>query len=283
MDIDFQLVPSWPKLAWVGLHKRETQTLRVLHGPYLEVRENWCAEAVWNGSFADGDIDQASVIIGTGVRATDDGIVFVSASDMLTRLFHQFTKDLVTVSNSLPALLAVTNSGLVAQFDYHQAMSSLIMGESDYVRELPTTTNPVHVTYLNNLLLSSEGLEERQKIDRTPDFRSFSDYRDFLFSVARELGANAADKNRTWPMRTIATVSSGYDSAASAVLAREANARSAVTMTKGRRSAWNLIDINDSGYQVARALGLDCQEIERQRRTTRSRTQPGPGMATSGT
>ena len=266
IPIAFQPVANWPKLAWVGLYKRAAQKLTVMHGPYVEVRETWCAEAVWCGAFAEGEIDRASVIVGTGLRATAEGIVFVSSSDMLNRLFHQVSRDFIAVSNSLPALLAVTNSRLVTHFDYHQAMSSLIKGESDYLRMLPTTTSQVHVTYLNNLLLTDDGLQERAKIDRTPDFESFADYRDFLYATARALGANAADKDRSWPVETLASVSSGYDSTASAVLAREANARQAVTVTKGRRSVGNLIDLKDSGYPVARALGLDCLELKRHRK-----------------
>jgi hypothetical protein len=266
MRIEFQVVPAWPKLAWVGLYKRQTKALTVMHGPYVEVREDWCAEAVWNDDFAEGRFDRANVVIGTGVKATDEGVVFVSASDMLTRLFHQETNDRIVVSNSLPALLAVANSHLITEFDYHKAISSLIRGELDYVRELPTTTKPVQVTYLNNLYLSSDKLEERPKFDRTPKFGSFTDYRNFLYSVARELGENAGDENRTWPIKTLASVSSGYDSAASALLARQANARSAVTMTEGRRTTANLIDVNDSGHHIARALGLDCQQVERYRK-----------------
>ena len=56
MRIEFQVVPAWPKLAWVGLYKRQTKALTVMHGPYVEVREDWCAEAVWNDDFAEKEL-----------------------------------------------------------------------------------------------------------------------------------------------------------------------------------------------------------------------------------
>ena len=41
------LVPEWPKLAWVACLTEDEQEIQVLHGPMVEVAEEWIAEAVW--------------------------------------------------------------------------------------------------------------------------------------------------------------------------------------------------------------------------------------------
>jgi hypothetical protein len=60
-------------------------------------------------------------------------------------------------------------------------------------------------------------------------------------------------------------MSSGYDSCAAAVVAREAGTRDAVTISQGRRSAASLLDLKDSGASVAEQLGIACSSYQRQR------------------
>jgi hypothetical protein len=57
-------------------------------------------------------------------------------------------------------------------------------------------------------------------------------------------------------------MSSGYDSNAVAVIAREAGTSEAFTVTRARRDASNLFSLDDSGASVAAQLGLRCTGVD---------------------
>jgi hypothetical protein len=65
----------------------------------------------------------------------------------------------------------------------------------------------------------------------------------------RRLTANATDPDRRVPLRTLTTVSSGYDSAMVAVLAAESGIRDALTLVRSRSDT-------DSGQAIGETLGL---------------------------
>jgi hypothetical protein len=259
-------VPGWPKLAWVAVMKLGSDAVSVLHGPGVETGPDWCVEAVWAGDFSAGGFDLTDVVVGTGVRLRDDNVVFVSSGDTLNRLHHLKKEEMIYVSNSLPALLAIVDSTLFPDYDYAPAMQSINNGLARYVREIPSTRGSVHLTYFNNLVVSDLGFVELAKPSSAPDFTDFAIYRDYLFASARRVGENARAPERRQGMGLLATLSSGYDSAATAVLAREAGAREAVTIGQARRMPGHVFDLNDSGAEVARQLGMSCRVYSRHRK-----------------
>jgi hypothetical protein len=95
----------------------------------------------------------------------------------------------------------------------------------------------------------------------------FATYRDFLFGSARAVGENARAPGRRHAVGLLATVSSGYDSPAAAVLAREAGACEAVTITQARRTPAHMFNVNDSGAAIARQLGMTCRSYSRNQRS----------------
>lgn len=256
-------VPDWPKLAWATRAGRESEPVTVFHGPCVETYAQWCAEAAWAGDFDDGDFDQTDVVVGTGVRVRGSELVFVSSSDTLNRLFWCHRDDRWTVSNSLPALLALEGIDLVDGHPYADAMASIVDGLQSYQREIPSSGGPIHVVYFNNLRLLRGEMVEVAKPRLAPEFVDFATYRDFLFGTARRLGANARAAARRHRVTPIASVSSGYDSPAAALIAREAGARECVTIAKGRRDAANLFNTDDSGAGIAAQLGMPCRAYQR--------------------
>jgi hypothetical protein len=256
-------VPGWPKLAWVAVTKLGSDAVSVLHGPCVETNPDWCVEAVWAGDFSEGDFDRTDVIIGTGIRIRGDNILFASSGDTLNRLHHFQDGEMLYVSNSLSALLAVADLALLPDYDYASAMRSINNGLLSYVREVPSTRGAIHLTYLNNLIVADSKMAEAAKPSLAPDFTDFATYRDYLFASARSVGENARAPGRQHKIRLLATVSSGYDSTATAVLAREAGAREAVTIGQGRRMPGHVFDLNDSGAAAARQLGMTCEVYSR--------------------
>jgi hypothetical protein len=262
----FEEVPSWPRLAWVAIMKLGSDTVSVLHGPCVETNPDWCVEAVWAGDFSTGDFDLTDVVVGTGVRIRGDNVVFISSGDTLNRLHHFRDTETFYVSNSLPALMALADVALLPDYDYATAMESIKKGLVSYVREIPTTRGPIQLTYLKNLVVADWKVAEAAKPSSAPDFTDFGMYRDYLFASARSMGENARAPERRHGMRLLATVSSGYDSTAAAVLAREAGAREAVTIGQARRAPGHVFNLNDSGAAVARQLGMTCKVYSRVRK-----------------
>ena len=87
--------------------------------------------------------------------------------------------------------------------------------------------------------------------------------------TAKRIGSNAAEAGRKYAVCSVATISSGYDSPAAAVVAREAGVRRAVTIERARRDLANLFDPDDSGIEIARHLGMSCTSYSRDPRRLR--------------
>jgi hypothetical protein len=260
MHLTLQPVPTWPKLAWVAEMAEGADEVRVHHGPMVETADDWIAEAVWAGDFAAGDFDRTDLVFGTGVRLRGERAVFVSAGTTVDRLWFCRRGERWTVSNSLPALLAA--AGLTLRDDYpHYSwdMRSIDEGLAHYTRRFPTDADDIHLLYFHNLVWDGRRLEESEKPDAAPAFGTFEDYHGFLCRTVRQLGENLADPARRFGVETLVSVSSGYDSPAAAVLAREAGCSRAVTF----RTATSLLGRSDSGEAVARHLGLECRSYPR--------------------
>jgi hypothetical protein len=103
------------------------------------------------------------------------------------------------------------------------------------------------------------GETEIETIEKSPPprFGDFGSYRDYMLEVLRGVRDNAAAPGRRRSYRLIASISSGYDSAAGAVLAAAAGCDRAVTLRSGKNK------VADSGRPIAEALGLCCVERER--------------------
>jgi hypothetical protein len=103
----------------------------------------------------------------------------------------------------------------------------------------PTAPQPPHATPL-----------PLRPMPRCPDFAA---YRAMLAAETAALFANAADPARGRRFRPIATVSSGYDSVAAAVIARDAGCTEALTWREASMAEPGTLD---SGEDIAARLGL---------------------------
>ena len=115
-ELTFDLQNTWPKLAWVAVLSTVFKKTKILHGPMVEIREDWAVEAVWAGSFKKGDFDRTDLIFGTGIRQRDSKLIFVSSATGIDRLWHVQYGDNVYVSNSLPGILSVSKLSLLDSY-----------------------------------------------------------------------------------------------------------------------------------------------------------------------
>ena len=260
MQLKNILIPDWPKLTWIAFITRGSNIINVLHGPMVETSDKWIVEGVWAGQFSKGDFDRTDLFFGTGIRLRRNKIIFVTAGSVFDRLLYFKDNDFVAVSNSLPALLVGTNSNLIEDYKhYSKDIRSMIYGLQKRVRHIPTNKGNVTSIIFNNLLFEDGKIDEKEKPDCAPHFDTFQDYLDFLIETARSLGENARSSNRQFPVIPLSSISSGYDSAVAATIARYAGCKSTVTIKKST-SFWRG---SDSGKKIAGALNLKCTEYDR--------------------
>jgi len=266
MIFEFELVESLPRLAWCARVRRGERVVRVLHGPWVETGGGWFVEGAWDGPFPGGDFLDAATLLGSAGRVTDTGVSFRTASHTLERLqYLRLGEDQVLVSNSLAFLFAEAGDGPDPQYlFYEHDLISYIDGFSHLVRRIPTRRGgAVELVYCATLQVD-DALRIVQHRPLRP--RPFSDYADYLGFLRQKLAAlhqNATDPSRRRSRYTpVTTISSGYDSPACAVLARELGCTKALSFRKARAEDFG--DVEDSGREIGRHLGITVIEYDRQ-------------------
>src|SRR5262249_54209702 len=140
----------------------------------------------------------------------------------------------VTVSNSLPLLLAYTRDSLDPRCpEYPLICDSIVDGINDYRRDIPTKRGKVRRQMYRNLDVSREQISESEK-RMPPRFECFEDYRSYLQDNYALIAANARDGARTQPLEILSTQSKGYDSSAVNAIARAYGIDKVFTVSKAK-------------------------------------------------
>jgi hypothetical protein len=250
-------VPEWPRLAWIAICERGADEVTAFVGSGVEVTDDWLCEGIWDGPYTAGDLDRTDVVFGSGVRLRGDTVVFVSSGTTVDRLHAWEGEGEQLVSNSLPCILALAGGSLDLFFEHYARVSrSIVKGLDSYERSLPTTAGPVQLTYFNNLVWDGYELSEVPKPDLERDFSTYETYRDFLDETMARLATNARAPERCRPFGLIGTLSSGYDSPTSMVLASQVGCHQAFGFDLARRNR------HDSGAPIARSLCLRYDTVK---------------------
>jgi len=252
------MLDGWPPLAWVAECRAGEGSVAVWHGARVEVRDDWFAEATWDGDFAAGDFDRTDAIFGSGGRLRSEGICFVGSASTVDRL-HALPFDAgVRVSNTLPGLLQVSGASLdPADGSFYARLGSVVQGLDDYERFLPTSLGALELRYCADFCWDGQRLARRDKPQPQRDFARFEAYRAFLVETTARLARNLADPARAHRYEMIGTLSRGYDSPTVAVIAREAGLERVFCFDRARDGG------DDRGVEIAERLGLEISVIER--------------------
>src|SRR5207249_615650 len=250
MRFEFTLEPAWPPLAWLAKCPKGGGPVLIVHGRRVERATAWFCEAVWTGPYAAGDFDKTDLVFGSGGRLREDSAMFVSSGSTVDRLQTLETQDAVWVSNSLACLLASLDGHVDPTYPrYFRDFQSVIRGLRRYKRTLATSAGPVRLVYFSNLRWDGQCLHEVEKARPVRDFSAFGPYRDFLASSLCRLAENMAAGERAHPFALLGTISSGYDSATIAALAREAGLREVISFEHSRSG------LDGTGREIAGVLG----------------------------
>jgi hypothetical protein len=254
----YKLVSHWPPLAWIASCKAGSDSIHIIHGVGIEHRTEWFCEAVWDSTFAEGNLDQTDLVFGSGAHIRQDKVTFVSAGSTVDRLQFTVRGDCTFVSNSLPCLLESIDAQLDATFrGYDELFEQIIRGIDQKLPDLPIVGGLVQFTYHHNLSWDGAQLQIIPKPAPRRDFASFENYTSFLRTALLRIGENMSSQERKRPLAWLGTISRGYDSATSAALSREAGLRRVITLDESRPG------MRDDGLAIAKALTLDCVVVNR--------------------
>jgi len=259
MDFAFKEIATLPKLAWALRVQQGAERVLVEHGSWVEVRERFFCEGAWNGDFAAQSIE-SSILMGSGGKITKEGLLLACPSHTLDRIYLYRQPDSLLASNSLPFILTKAGDDLDVRFLFYDAMmQSIIDGIDRYERVLPTRNgNGVHLHYYCNLLIDSDLRVLETAKASVGDFVGFADYTSFIEDQIRGICDNANHPERKVSYSPVATISSGYDSAACAVLARRVGCQTALTFATAREAGEE-----DSGRLIGEQLGLRVKTFDR--------------------
>ncbi len=108
MRLEFELIPNLPRLAWAAHLRKDDPAVRILHGPWVETREDCFFEGACDGPFEGYRFHQAFTFLGSGARLADERVVFAGPTHTYESLHAVRADDEMFVSNSLAFLLALS-------------------------------------------------------------------------------------------------------------------------------------------------------------------------------
>jgi hypothetical protein len=257
----YNRVETLPRLAWCAHLLRGGQEVRVTHGPWVEPRDGFFFEGAWNGDFERGQPASATACFGSGAEITDGGVLFVTPTHMFERLQMVTVGDDLFVSNSLPFLLAASNDGVDPKFKFYHFELMSNMGYRGFRDRIRTRAGrDVRLVLHSNVLVRPDFSVEVREKPVPPDFTCYDQYLNLLKTVVGAVATNAQDPRRGKTFTPLASISSGYDSPACALLARDVGATEAVTFGQARPG---YDEEDDSGRDIADHIGIRVVEFDR--------------------
>lgn len=232
-------------------------------GRSVEVHDDWIAEGAWSGDFSADGLLASDFVCGSGAVIRRDTVHLVGPSHSVEGVFCFVERGRVTLSNSLHLIIALRPGAMPAVLEEARRRAhTMKKGRAEYDRFLYSVPAGLMMRFASaRVLVDRRDLSVREVpagLPAEPAFVTFAGYRELLRNTLVSLIANARDARRASPYGPlVSTVSSGYDSAACAALARELGCDGCITVGKARGGG------PDSGRRVAAALGLPCHEHER--------------------
>lgn len=262
MILQYICVANLPSLAWCALIGKNQAQVTIFHGTGVVTRPEAFVEGAWNGDFNQFNFLEASVMSGTGGRAENGAIRFTGSTDRLNPLCSVDTLDTRYVSNSM--LLAMSASGEEPDpiYPYYPYDLIKIWRQGLFCQHgtFPLRSGRKLGIHFGVILeVQKDGSMKTECHDPGILPTDYTHFKSLLDDAVSAVITNAQSAERKAGYRPLAALSRGYDSTASAILAREAGCRETVSLLDTHDSDPTL----DSGLINAERLGMTCHEVDR--------------------
>ena len=235
MKFEFREAAALPRLAWCARLERGSSTVALTHGPGVETGQGFFVEGAWDGRYPEARFDRTCLLMGSGGKIVGQRAVFATPCHTLERLHLARCGTSLFVSNSLPFLLEAAGLQLDLKYPrYRSDLWSIVHGLRRCTKQMPTRTGPmVRLCYFCNVEVGADlQIIEYAKV-APPAWNTFGEYRRFLVDGLNAVRENAAAPERRASYDLLTTISSGYDSPATAALVAEIGCQRAVNVPHG--------------------------------------------------
>lgn len=244
---------DWPALAWAARIGRDGGVV-LFAGDAVERTDDGLLAAAWSGPFATTSPFDATTSIGTALRLLPDRIEALCGNAGPDVLFLHRGEQGVVLANGLPIALAAAGDAPLPDYPfYNHDLMAYLVGGPPLGTTLPMRRGTLTPFYRGIALGGPAWRAALLPLRPMPRCADFAAYRAMLVAETAALFANAADPARRQRYAPIATMSSGYDSVAAAVIARDAGCTDALTWREASMAEPGTLD---SGEENAARLGL---------------------------
>lgn len=257
MSIVPSIVEALPALMWVA-RLDAVGTCNVRTGTAVEHIAGGIVAGAWSGPFGSGGPHLADTSIGTGLLWEGDSLMAFCGNAGSDAIFvHRGTGGL-TIANSLPLVLAASGDRLKSGYAFYtQDLMTMSLGALRYRRAIPTAMGCIE-PYYRSIRIGRDLSCAVVDTPPAPAFSDFGSYRALVLQGLARVIENARDPARAIRYEPIVSLSSGYDSTAAAVIAREAGCREGYSF---REATFAAPGTSDSGEAAGRRLGLDMHGL----------------------
>ena len=257
MSLTTLQLDALPRAAWCLQIARSSLSCVLRHGPGVETRDDFFFEGVWDGDFLRPP-ESHHTLCGTGGTVGDQQVELYASGFKVHGLYVTEVADTTFAANSLPLLLACTGLSLSNSHPYVAHWKGIVaLGWRAVTADLQSL--PVCGGAIDFYSHGVVSVQRQQTVASPRDGKRFDenltyqDYRSHLDGCLAGIIENARHPTRRTPIaRTVATLSAGYDSTATAVLARDHGCKHAVTIDSGD---------GDSGAEIGRRLELNTKVV----------------------
>jgi hypothetical protein len=247
-----------PRLAWCAILRENHDRVAVHHGPWIEVAESSFVEGAWSGCYSEMGFAHAITFTGSGALLTPHGLLFATPTHSVEPLYLLRANKMLYCSNSLRLILSSSDDDIDCDYWYYDLdITSMAFGLKRSISHIPTRArNLVNIYYYCNLHIRRDlSINILQKQSIRP-FAGYLDYISFLSDQVLSTIKNSGDARRSIRYTPLSTISTGYDSVATSVIAKKAGCKEYITFETSQDGA------NDSGKLIGRMLGLEVTEFD---------------------
>lgn len=270
MILETRCIPELPKLSWLATLDFDSGVLAVVHGTHVEKGKDWLVEGVWDGEFESAEFHRSENFFGSGIRLDGDAVHFVPSTALIDRLIFCTLRNQLLVSNSIPLLLAATGARLDPDHSYHLESYAIVAGVRNYDKRFAVIHPEISSfmqQYEANIVVRGTEISFESRTSKR-EIVTFADYSRLLRTSLKAIEENYTSSARRFSVSAFAAMSTGYDSPAVSVLARDIGVRTCFTSRRSTSGipVWLSPQAAiDDAKPIANVLGIDTIYLDPRR------------------